>query len=94
MKLSDLTGGTAQAEESRWTLPYPASSLADPPITLAEALAVDLDRDTTVCRWHNGTHTHLSVEGKVYWCARGRMYFRHTKQPSAFLRPLRYPKGL
>jgi hypothetical protein len=94
MKLSDLAAGTAQAEESKWTLPYPASSLAEPTITLAEALAVDLGRDTTVCRWHNGSHMHLSVDGKVYFCARGRMYFRYTKQPSEFLRPLQYPKGL
>jgi hypothetical protein len=47
MKLSDLVIGGAQAEESRWTLPYPASSAAEPAITLVEALAVDLALDTT-----------------------------------------------
>src|SRR6516165_2960708 len=50
MKFSELNAGTAQAEESRWALPYPASSLADPPITLAEALAVDPAQETTLCR--------------------------------------------
>jgi len=90
MKLSDLATGTAQAEESRWTLPYPASSLADPPITLAEALAVDLKCDTTVCRRHRGEYTYLNMDGKVYFCPIGRMYWRYSKMPSEFLRPLRY----
>jgi hypothetical protein len=35
-------------------LPYPHGALADPPITVPEALAVVLGRDTTACRWHNG----------------------------------------
>jgi hypothetical protein len=90
MKLSDLTDGAAQREESEW--PHPASSLADPPITLAEALAVDIDRHTTLCRLHRGQFIHLSVDGKVYFCAKGRMYFRHRKLPSQFLKPLRYPR--
>jgi hypothetical protein len=88
MKPSDLIAEGAQPEESKW--PHPVSSLADPPVTLAEALAVDLGRDTTICRWHRGQLTHLNVEGKVYFCATGRMYFRHTKLPSEFLRPLQY----
>jgi hypothetical protein len=88
MKLSDLTGGAAQPEESEW--PYPASSLADPPITLAEALAVDLGRDTTLCRRHRGQYTHLNVDGKVYFCAKGRTYFRHSKLPTEYLKPLHY----
>ena len=92
MKFSELNAGTAQAEELRWTLPYPASSLADPPITLSEALAVDLGRDTTICRWHRGQYTHLNADGNVYFCPIGRMYWRHTKRPSEFLRPLPYPK--
>jgi hypothetical protein len=94
MRLSDLRAGAAQPEESRWKLPYPASSLADPPIALAEALAVDLGRDTTLCRRHRGEFTHLNFNGKVYFCPVGRMYWRYTKRPSEFLRPLRYPKGL
>lgn len=89
MKLSELTAGTApeNAEES---LPYPCSSLADPPITVAEARAVDLGRDTTVCRWHKGQLAHLNADGKVYFCPTGRMYWRHTKQLSDFLKPLQY----
>jgi hypothetical protein len=92
MKFSELNAGTAQAEESRWALPYPASSLADPPITLAEALAVDPAQETTLCRLHRGQHIHLNLDGQVYFCPIGRMYWRHTKKPSEFLRPLRYPR--
>jgi hypothetical protein len=51
--------------------------------------AVDLGRDTTLCRWHKGEFTHLNVEGTVYFCPIGRMYYRHSKQLSDFLRPLR-----
>jgi|SRR6516162_4956023 hypothetical protein len=90
MKLSDLATDAAQAEESRWTLPYPASSLADPPITAAEAWAVDLGRDTTICRWHRGQYTHLNIDGRVYFCPIGRSYWRYTTQPNEFLKPLRY----
>jgi hypothetical protein len=93
MKLSDLAAGTAQAGESKWTLPYPASSLADPPITMAEALAVDPAHDTNVCRWHKGQLTHLNVDGRVYFCPIGGMYWRYSKQPSEFLRPLQYPQA-
>jgi hypothetical protein len=88
MKLSDLIAEGAQPEESKW--PHPASSLANPPVTLAEALAVDLGRDTTICRWHRGQYTHLNADGKVYFCPTGRMYWRYTRQPSEFLRPLHY----
>jgi len=94
MKLSDLVTGTAQAEESRWTLPFPASSLAEPPINPAEAMAVDLGCDTTLCLRHPREYTYLNTDGKVYFCPVGRMYWRYSKQPSEFLRPLRYPKGL
>jgi hypothetical protein len=45
------------------SLTYPRSSLAEPAITIAEALAVDLGRDTTICRWHRGQYTHLNTEG-------------------------------
>ena len=90
MKLSDLTAGTVQPKESKWTLPYPASSLAEPSITLVEALAVDPAHDTTVCRWHKGQLTHLNADGMVYFCPIGRMYWRYSKQPNDFLRPLRY----
>jgi hypothetical protein len=69
---------------------YPRSTLADPPITDAEAEAVDLGRDTTLCRLHGGQLVHLNVDGKVYYCAKGCMYFRYTRQPSELLRPLHY----
>jgi hypothetical protein len=91
MKLSELEAESPR-EELRWTLPYPASSLADPPITLAEGLAVDIGRDTALCRLHRGQYTHLNVDAKVYFCPIGRMYWRYTKQPSEFLKPLQYPR--
>jgi hypothetical protein len=90
MKLSDLSAGAAQPDQSEW--PYAASSLADPPITLVEALAVDLGRVTTLCWLHRGHLTHLNVDRKVYFCPIGGMYWRYSKRPSEFLRPLRYPK--
>jgi hypothetical protein len=67
LKLSELTGLDMPREE--WSLPYPASKLADPPLTAAEAQAVDLERDTTRCRRHRGEFTHLNVDGKTYFCA-------------------------
>jgi hypothetical protein len=73
---------------------YPCSSLAEPPVTDEEAEAVDLGRDTTLCRLHGGQFTHLLVDGGVYLCAKGQMLFRHSRRPSEFLRPLRYPRGL
>ena len=85
MKASEWRATRAPSEESdEGALPYPCSELADPPITTDEARAVDLGRDTTVCRWHRGQHTHLNVDGKVYFCAIGDQLFRHTKQPSGF----------
>jgi hypothetical protein len=70
---------------------YPCSSLAEPPISHAEARAVDLGRDTTPCRWHKGEFTHLSVDGKVYFCPIGMQFFRQSKQLSDLLRPLPHP---
>ena len=88
MKLSELEA-LSPGERTEWTLPYPASSLADPPITLAEARAVNLAQYTKPCRLHRGQYTHLNADGSVYFCAIGRMYWRYSKRPSEFLRPLR-----
>lgn len=88
MKLSDLIASGRPREGPEESLPYPRSELADPPITIAEARAVDLGRDTTFCRWHKGEFTHLNAEGAVYFCPAGRQYWRYTKQLSDFLRPL------
>jgi hypothetical protein len=88
MKLSELTAGSVAKESAEDALPYPRSGLADPPITAAEARAVDLGRDTTVCRWHKGEFTHLCIDGKIYFCAVGRQYWRYKRQPSDFFRPL------
>jgi hypothetical protein len=90
MKLSELNAGRAPSESVEESLPYSRSELADPAITIAEARAVDLGRDTAVCRWHKGDFTHLNADGKVYFCPVGRQYWRYTKQLSAFLRPLQH----
>lgn len=91
MKLSELHGGTEPRESSEWTLPHPASSSADPPITAAEARAAD----TAVCRWHNGRIVHSPTPadryGNVYFCPVGRTYWRYSKQDSGFYAPLDYP---
>ena len=92
MKLSELET-LSPSEGTQWTLPYPASSLAEPAITAAEALAVDLATDTTLCRLHRGQYAHLNEDGKVYFCPIGRMCWRYMKRPSEFLRPLTYPKA-
>ena len=92
MKLSELNAGSPPSESAEECLQYPRSELADPPITAAEARAVDLGRDTTLCRWHKGQFTRLNVDGKVYFCPLGRQYWRYTKQPSGFMKPLPYPK--
>lgn len=88
MKLSDIRAPAP--DELEEPLPYPCSELAEPSITVAEARAVDLARDTTVCRWHRGQHTHLNTDGAVLYCPIGEMLWRYTKQPSEFLRPLNY----
>ena len=49
---------------------------------------------TTLCLRHRGEYTYLNTHGKVYFCPIGRMYWRYSKMPSEFLKPLRYPKGL
>ena len=87
VKLSELQSGLREEPEQS---PYRCSELAEPAITLAEARAVDLARDTTVCRWHRGQQTHLNVDGKVYFCPIGGMYWRYTKQASEFLKALPY----
>jgi hypothetical protein len=89
MKLSELEAQSSN-EPREWTLPYPASSLADPPVTPAEALAVDVSQETTLCRLHRGQLIHLNEDGKVYFCPVGRRFWRYTKRPSEFLRPLLY----
>jgi len=62
VKLSEVMRAPVQ-DELEEPLPFPGSELAEPAITIAEAGAVDLSRDTTVCRWHRGQHTHLNTDG-------------------------------
>jgi hypothetical protein len=88
MKLSELNAGNGPSEDE--SLPYPRSGLADPPITIAEARAVDLGRDTTVCRWHKGEFTHLCIDGKVYFCALGGRFWRYTNAGAGMYAPLNY----
>lgn len=90
-KLNEVMAALPPLEEHgelEKSLPYPCSEFADPPITLAEARAIDLGRDTAICRYHGGQFTHLCVDGNVYFCAIGKQCWRYTRQPSDFLRPL------
>lgn len=71
-----------------WSLPHPSSSLADPPISVAEAQAAE----TATCRWHHGhiSHTRVTSDawGKVYFCPIGRQYWRLNEWLGDFLKPL------
>lgn len=90
MKLSDLKSSLEPREE--WTLPYPRSSLADPPISAEEARTAT----HTNCIWHKGliagSPNQDDTEGRVYFCPIGRMYWRYTRKPkhAKLLRPLKY----
>lgn len=89
MKPSELTGGPAPT----WTMPHPASDLADPPITPDEARAAE----TAVCRYHNGRIGHSpttsDIEGRVLFCPVGGQYWRYSKQQSGMYAPLDYGPG-
>jgi hypothetical protein len=74
------------------TVAVQCSALAEPPISDEEIGAVNMGRDTCICRWHGGQFTHLSPEGAVLYCPLGDMLWRYTKQPGAFLKPLQYPQ--
>lgn len=79
MKLSEVAGDTASQEDSAEPLPYPTSSLADPPITVEEARAAK----DSICPFHNGlVRESGDVEGRVFWCPVGRTYWRYTKHPA------------
>lgn len=80
MKLSELSGNAAPQEDSADSpLPYPTSSVADPPITVAEARAAK----DSICPFHNGLVRETGdVEGRVFWCPVGGTYWRWTKNPA------------
>jgi hypothetical protein len=92
MKLSELTGGGSMREECDWTLPYPRSDLAEPPITIEEARAAE----TANCRRHRGliatSPLPSDVHGRVYFCGSGRQYWRHDSHSGGMYAPLRFPK--
>jgi hypothetical protein len=85
MKLSELTANSP-VQQPEPPLPHPASSLADPPISLAEAQAAK----TAICRWHRSQYGHLNVEGRVYFCPIGGQLWRHSKQQGGMYAPLRF----
>ncbi len=92
MRPEDFRLGGSAPVASEEELPYPRSSFAKPPITAEEAKAAE----HAICRLHHGhiSHTRVSsdTDGKVLYCPRGRMYWRFTKQLSAFMKPLPYIK--
>jgi len=77
MKLSDLQGFT---REESWALPYPRSSLADPPVSAEEARKAT----TANCPRHKGLiatqPTQDDTEGRVYLCGVGNQYWRYTRK--------------
>lgn len=91
MKASEWKAERAPgAGADEWALPYPASTIAEPPIMAEEARAAT----ETICRWHEGriatSPTPSDTEGTVFFCPIGRMYWRYAKQMSGFLKPLVY----
>ena len=96
MKLSEFKA-VSVPQEAENPLPYWCSELADPQITADEALAAKDNHAT--CPWHNGRiktdPTPSDVDGRVFWCPRGKMYWRYSKHGCGYLKlpPLRYPSG-
>ena len=88
MRPSELQGIAVPREEEK--LPYPCSTAADPPITVAEARAAE----TAICRWHNGRIAHSPTGndsyGNVYLCPVGGMYWRYTERDASMYAPLNY----
>lgn len=87
MKFSELQGITRE----EWGLPYPRSSLADPPISGKEARTAV----TANCPKHHGLiatqPTQDDAEGRVYLCGVGNQYWRYTrKRGIGRLSPLKY----
>jgi hypothetical protein len=88
MKPSDIGQPTGSAAEGLGDLPYPRSSLAEPPIATDEARAADI----AICRYHKGLITQTGdQDGRVFFCPIGREYWRYTKQVSGMFKPLNYP---
>jgi len=94
MKFSELARAVPLDREAEWTLPYPRSELAEPPITLEEARTAE----EANCRRHGGliatSPLPSDVHGRVYFCGAGRMYWRYDSHESGMYAPLRFPKGM
>ena len=96
MKPSELKGvkvsRSGAPSEPDEPLPYRRSELAAPLITPQEARAASI----SICRHHNGRIASLPTqddhEGRVYFCPIGAMYWRYSKRPNDFWRPLDYPR--
>jgi hypothetical protein len=76
VKLSDLQ----DIAREEWSLPYPRSSLADPPISAKEARSAT----TANCPRHRGLiaaqPSEGDVEGRAYLCGVGNQYWRYTRK--------------
>jgi hypothetical protein len=52
--------------------------------------------ETSTCSWHDGRikadPLPSDVDGNVYFCPLGRLYWRYTKRDDAFHRPLPGPR--
>ncbi|HWG75352.1 MAG TPA: hypothetical protein VN660_00990 [Steroidobacteraceae bacterium] len=82
MRLSDLM---TDSQSERPKLPHPASSLADPPITLEEAQQAQ----DAICPFHGSQYRYLNQEGRVYRCPIGGQLWRHSGKQGGMYAPLR-----
>jgi len=88
MRPSEIRGtATPMAEVTEEKLDHPRSEIADPAITVAEAkIAQD-----SICQLHNGLIRETGdVDGTVFLCPIGGMYWRYTKQESGMYASLPY----
>ena len=91
MKLSEFKGGILPREESNDdNLSYPRSDLAEPPITEDEARVAG----ESICKYHKGLILQTGdVNGRVFFCPLGRMFWRFTTQQGGMYQPLRYGRS-
>lgn len=71
-------------------LDYPVSEAAIPPIRPEHVRHVE----TALCPQHGSQFAHLNVEGRVYLCPQGSMYWRAGSRGGGMHAQLRWPRGM
>jgi hypothetical protein len=85
MKPSEISSGFSQTPQRK--LEFPVDDKAEPPISMEEAHAAG----SALCPRHGGLIGQRGdKEGMVFLCTDCWMYWRYSKQPSRFLKPLNY----